>query len=817
MDSLENFSLFVHEIKSRLLSRVFKIALNKAVRAFGITDDAIRNARSFRRLFGESEGGFPTELLKVGASMWSGYMLTPFAEQQMKGWVFPYWLRKQTDPSSTSFVPHSHAYFYANKTHRNWTGLGIPGFPFESSVDVRGLVTPWAFGPSIDVWWMLGDSLICPSELENVSQEILFDLPIVKTSFDAEGVDFSLKTFMGAPQDTVVLLGMAEAENHTEDTIDAAAIISIRPYNTESISAINKITYRPGDRCFDADDKPILYLTDEPDEVILSDYLHGDVALLLRDRKRKRPPSWSVQIEEPFGLATAAAIFKLELNPGKKSAVTFACPVPENSKPPFTLILPEKKSLKVVQDELERQRELWEKSLSIGISLDVDDEIYATALKVNKTYLLLLYDGPCITPGVSTYHMMWFRDAAYLVPALERTGNLELARAILLTYPDRQTEEGFFKSHTGEWDSNGQAMWTLVNHYRMTGDEEFLKKVYPSIMKGARWLDEKRMLDLDPRDPRYGLLPAGISAEHFGLNDCYYWDDLWAIGGLLAAYEAATALGFESDARYCKRLAQDFEDAVKYSWEKVSERLGRKVIPISPSRDFDAASIGILCAVYPLNIIPPDDPAIANTVKELVNQCFHNDVHFHGLFHCGLNPYLTMHVAQYFLKRKDPYALRIFESLMSMATETMTFPEAINPLTGGGAYGDGHHGWAVADIFNFVRNLFLMEEDDKLSLLPLPKSKWLEDKKQIILKNASTTFGEVSYTIRSENAETVKIELKSKFRKAPRELEITLPFEIKAVSSDGREIVLERGTKSFQVPPTSKKIVVSVDRGTNKE
>lgn len=813
MNPLEYFSAFVREVRGRLSSRVFRIAINKAVREFGITGDAVRNVRSLRRLFGESEGGFPTELFKVGASMWSGYMLTPFAEQQMKGWVFPYWLRKQTDPSSSSFVPHSHAYFYANKTHRNWTGVGIPGFPYEASVDVRGLITPWAFGPSIDIWWVLGDDLICPSELENVSQEILFDLPIVRTFFEADGVRLSLKVFMGAPQDTVVLLGIAEAENLTKNAMDAATVVSIRPYNTESISAINKITYRPGDRCFDTDGKPILYLTDEPDEVILSDYLHGDVALLLRDKKRRRPPSWSTQVEEPSGLATAAAIFKEKLKPGKKSAVIFACPVPEGSKPPFTLILPERKSLKVAHDELDRQRKLWEESLSTGITLSVEDEVYAKALKINKTYLLLLYDGPCITPGVSTYHMMWFRDAAYLVPALERTGNLELARAILLTYPDRQTKEGFFRSHSGEWDSNGQAMWTLVNHYKMTGDIEFLKKVYPSIMKGARWLDEKRMLDLDPKDPRYGLLPPGVSAEHFGLNDCYYWDDLWAIGGLLAAGEAADALRFESDARYCKQLARDFEDSLKYSWEKVSERLGRKVIPISPSRDFDSASIGILCAVYPLNLFSPDDPAIANTVKELVDKCFYNDVHFHGIFHCGLNPYLTMHVAQYFLKKKDTYALRIFESLMSISTETMTFPEAINPHTGGGAYGDGHHGWAVADIFNFVRNLFLMEENERLLILPLSKREWLEDKKRIILKNAPTTFGEVSYTISSESVDVVRIELNAKFREAPKEIEITLPFAIETVSVDGKQIEFKRGMHSVQVSPHSKEIHLSVDRG----
>ncbi len=813
MNEVGKLGTAARELKSRALSRVFRIAINKAVRDIGITGDAVRNARSFLRLFGESDGGFPTELLKLGASMWSGYMLTPFAEQQMKGWVFPYWLRKQTDPSSSSFIPHSHAYFYANKTHRNWTGVGIPGFPYEGSIDVRGLVTPWPFGPSIDIWLMVGENLICPSELENVNQEILFDLPIVRTSFEAKGVRFSLTNFLGNPKEMVVLLGIAEAENTSKNSLNVATVISVRPYNTESISAINKITYRPADRCFDTDDKPILYLPEEPDEVLLSDYLHGDVAILLRDRKRKRPPSWSIQIEEPVGLATAAAVYRSTLKPGKKSSLVFACPLPEGSKPPFTAILPQGKSNQIARDELENQRKIWEETLSEGIALSVADSLYERPFKVNKAYLLLLYDGPCITPGVSTYHMMWFRDAAYLVPALERTGNLELARSILLTYPDRQTEEGFFRSHSGEWDSNGQAIWTLVNHYKMTGDLEFLKKVYPSIMKGVRWLDQKRMLDLDPQDPRYGLLPPGVSAEHFGLNDCYYWDDIWAAGGVLAAKEAALSLGFESDARYCQTLASGFVDSLKYSWEKVWERLGRKVIPISPFRDVDAASIGILCAIYPLDLFSADDEAIANTVEELVDKCFYKDVHYHAIFHCGLNPYLSMHAAQYFLKKRDPYALRIFESLMSMATDTMNFPEAINPQTGGGAYGDGHHGWAVADIFNFLRNLFVMEKEEKLTILPLSKKEWLDDNRQIVLSDAPTTFGVVSYAIKSENPAEVAIELSCNFRKTPEEIEINLPFKITGATVDKKRMEIKKAANKIIVPPGSKKITVSVDRG----
>src|SRR5450756_2828365 len=87
----------------------------------------------------------------------------------------------QSEPSSPSFVPHGHAWAKANLTHRNWTGVGLCGFPNEGTVDPRGLITPWFFSPSVDLWVLSGGKLTCPSELESVEQRLVDDLPIVQT------------------------------------------------------------------------------------------------------------------------------------------------------------------------------------------------------------------------------------------------------------------------------------------------------------------------------------------------------------------------------------------------------------------------------------------------------------------------------------------------------------------------------------------------------------------------------------------------------------------------------------------------------------
>ncbi|MCJ7744676.1 MAG: hypothetical protein MUP40_00100 [Actinobacteria bacterium] len=796
-----------------LTGKLKSAAVEKAIKKFSIPEDAVRNARSFKNLYGEAApGDFPTELLILGSSMWSGFALTTFAQQQMLGWILPYWLRMQSEPSSPSFVPHGHAWAKANLTHRNWTGVGLCGFPNEGTVDPRGLITPWFFSPSVDLWVLSGGKLTCPSELESVEQRLVDDLPIVQTRFEASGLTCTWTTFVAPLDGMPVVLSLAELENPGGKAKEASLAISARPYNNECIEAINSLVYGRSERCFKTDGNLLAYFPEEPDEVMLSDYTHGDVSTLLVDKARDTLPAGTHEVDEPFGLATGAAIYKMKVPAGGKTSVSFACPLMAGVRMRFGRLLPPGDSESIVRKHLEDARKNWKETVYEGMRVKVPEDRYQKAFDLDKAFLLLLFDGQVITPGVSTYHMMWFRDAAYLVPALERMGHADKARRILLTYPDRQQEDGRFRSQGGEWDSNGQAMWTLVNHWRMTGDDDFLKDIYLSLIKGARWIDMMRQKDLPADDPRRGLLPPGISAEHFGMNDTYYWDDLWSVGGLRAAADAARHLGSSGDAGYMDVVADELMRDLEASWEKVRARLGRALMPIAPFRDVDAGAIGALAAVYPLDIIPPEEEIMANTVGEIVKRCFWRDTHYHGIMHCGINPDMSIPVAMYYLRRRDPYALTIFESLWSMATDTYTFPEAINPLTGGGAYGDGHDGWSAGDIFNFVRNLFVLEEGDKLALLPLGKKEWFRDGDRIEVEGAVTLFGDISYSVASDK-EKVVFSLAADFRDPPEAIELNVPYPVVSCEVDGKKAKAPSDGGAALISPKAKKIVLGIKRG----
>ena len=180
--------------------------------------------------------------------------------------------------------------------------------------------------------------------------------------------------------------------------------------------------------------------------------------------------------------------------------------------------------------------------------------------------------------------------------------------------------------------------------------------------------------------------------------------------------------------------------------------------------------------------------------------------------HQGLNAYMTLEVAQCYLRRRDSYALEIFDSLWSMASPTLTYPEAINPVSGGGAYGDGHHGWAVAEFINFTRNLLLFEEGDRLVLLPVARPEWFEPGKRIVVEEAPTLFGEFSYTVDCE-ADAITFDLRGDLARPPSAIELNVPFAITSCEADGETVEIREGAMSVDIRPSTGKVRLFLQRG----
>lgn len=718
-------------------------------------------------------------------------LFTRFVVSTNLDWIWPFWMERQFYATSADFSSRGFNPASINTTNRNWTGIGTLETEYESVVDPRGLLTPYNNSWSLDCWIQYAGQVYSPAKFSSVEQKLLKNLPIVITTFTIKNkLQVTLTAFVEYNPDTkcTVTYQKAEVQNISGETIkDAAFAFAFRPYNTEGISLINTLHFHGGGEVF-INGRLAAVLTQIPNGVTTSSLSRGDVKHFFDEGKSNKLFDFK---KSRVGMATGIAVYKLELEPGESHSHDIRMPndpkiiakLKHNRRTEEFVTALRKKRFDV---SLKEQLNSWETKLKEGMAIKLPEQRIQDCFEANKAFMLMFYDNTYITPGPSTYHDFWFRDAAYLLNGLDKLGYHQETENVLNTYPGRIHASGFFFSQQGEWDSNGQAIWSLVEHFRLTKNKEFLQKMFPIIDRGARWIGWKAQTNLKT-DPGYkGIMPPGLSAEHFGLNDYYYWDDFWALKGLADASYTANILNKKQKNvydNYYTTLSNNIDVSLQY----VEARLGEPIMPISPSRRMDSAAIGCLASYYPCRIYKPNDIRLTNTVRHIHENFFVNGGFFHDVNHSGHGTYLHMHVAQCYLGTRDPQALPVFDWIINIASPTWCWPEAIHPRTLGGTIGDGHHGWAAADICLLIRNMLLMEEDNALIITPVVPKAWYAPGETISVSKAPTYFGNINYSIKADKNKTFTLTLANNYTEQPRCIEWNLPFTILEATVDGKK------------------------------
>jgi hypothetical protein len=369
--------------------------------------------------------------------------------------------------------------------------------------------------------------------------------------------------------------------------------------------------------------------------------------------------------------------------------------------------------------------------------------------------LVLLSPGE-IYPGPYTYRRFWFRDACLIMNALIAANLPDRARRSLERFPARQRHDGYFHSQEGEWDANGQVLWIADRLERATGTL-LPATLMRSLERGAAWIGRKRAKSKGGR--HNGLLPPGFSAEHLGPNDYYYWDDFWGIAGLkaiAAMYERRSDL---ARAVQYTNEATTFWFDVRNSLSALPKSVAAAGLPASPYRRMDAGAIGSLVADYPLHLDEVGPRNFMHTADWLWNNCRHDGGFFQDIIHSGLNAYLTLALAQTFLRQGDSRYLGLIESVAKHASPTGHWPEAIHPRTGGGCMGDGQHAWAAAEWILMMRALFVREEAEHLVVGAGVPASWFQTSERFSYGPTATAWGRVSVIFqRRDGCWFVKIE-----------------------------------------------------------
>ncbi|MFO7905521.1 MAG: hypothetical protein R6U98_22850 [Pirellulaceae bacterium] len=711
----------------------WRYIVRSIARRYGFVDPLSLMANLSR--FGEpAEVAAPIELLRAGAVFHARGLMNTSAIQHNLDWIWPFWVERQFDPKDEAFVPRAFSITHVNLTHRNWTAIGLPDVDVYPIVDPRGLLTPHWDGWSIDGWIFAADGTrLFPSRCPASHQYLDFSQGLAVTT-EVEGGAHWLRAraeVMGdAARPVCRQTWVAESRQ------PAWLAIALRPFNPEGVSFVYDVQWNTKEGGWTVDRDGWVGFSEPPERSLMSGYRRGDVSLFVPDGVESR----SVQCRA--GMATAAALYRLEPGQGRELQVsvplTRAPSLGRSRRPAITSTRPP------VETSAEAKPGSWQDALFGQAQLDVPDarmqQLYRAAVRM----LVLLTPGD-VFPGPFTYKRFWVRDAAFLLHALLCAGLHERVRRALPQLLSTQRRNGFFHSQAGEWDANGAALWTLHRYCQLTGDSpppEWRR----ALTRGGQWIINKRVRE--PKSAAHaGLLPPGFSAEHLGANDWYYWDDFWAVGGLRGAAELLGRLGDHKSSGRFRDEAEDLLAAIERSLEMTASRRPRVGIPASPYRRMDAGAVGSLAGSYPLRILPPRDPRIADTVAFLRECCFVEEGFFQDMIHSGINPYLTLHVAQVLLRDGDPGWFDLAETVAGLASPTGQWPEAVHPRTGGGCMGDGQHMWAAAEWVLAIRNAFVREEDDRIIIGSGLPAAWLKSGRKISFGPAPTRWGKITVSL----------------------------------------------------------------------
>jgi hypothetical protein len=294
----------------------------------------------------------------------------------------------------------------------------------------------------------------------------------------------------------------------------------------------------------------------------------------------------AARVSDPFGYASGAFAWELDLAPGGARVVDLVVPMHQGTSDPLSF---DAALAAATRDWLQR---LDRVDLHLPPAADPLVKTFRTAI----AHILINRDGPAIQPGSRSYARTWIRDGSLTSSALLRSGLPGPVRELIEWFAPYQFASGKIPccvdsrgaDPVPENDSHGEFLFLVAEYWRYTHDRATVEKVWPHVEKAVAYIDElrsQRRTDeyRQPAKLRYfGLLPESISHEGYSAHPVHsYWDDFFALKGLKDAADLARNLGKTAEAERWAASRDEFRTDLYASINRVMEEAKIDTIPAS--------------------------------------------------------------------------------------------------------------------------------------------------------------------------------------------------------------------------------------------
>jgi len=442
----------------------------------------------------------------------------------------------------------------------------------------------------------------------------------------------------------------------------------------------------------------------------------------------------------------------------------------------------------VLDSRLALFRSYWKSELNRNAVFDIPEN------RINNSYRLCLANNLMLTdrspinnillihPDATHYEFVWAGDSACILHAYDRLGYHKEAVSYLEYFLARQgtrKPEGDVSSADGflpgdqpglRWmGENGFMLWAMAEHYKLSGDKEWLKRVAPAMIKSADWIVRERtrtkVFERGEKPRHYGLLPKGRTSDNPEIN-YLYWTDNYSYGGLRGTADILGEIGLNAESKRLAAEADDYRACIRDSIERSIVRdVDPPFVPLGPYKNQKPTEKDLadnwysLCGpVYMVemgifNALDPKTSWINATVEKYVMTSGLPTLVRPGY----VDPHYVYNQAlSQILRSETEKFLWTFYSMFAYGQTRSTYStiECNDIFTGSsGENWDAlrqPHEHSNSRVLAMVRIALVLEEQQKLHLMAGAPRGWLESGKVIDVKNAPTYFGKVSVRAESQ-------------------------------------------------------------------
>ena len=643
-------------------------------------------------------------------------------------------------------------------------------------------------------------------------------LPIVHTSHTQDGIDYQF-TFFTAKLDDGTLVNFARvveknqssrpirtvltaATRYQNDTMNGSGTGAHRfrrpvtpahpgDYSQPGVSFNPDWVYSFSDHAFLRSGVAFYLFSDRPDE-----------RMLTLKQNYNSPIDNTPRTLHAFPTSLVGGVsYNSILAPGGERTITFRMPLVPIPEGPKT----EKILNASYEAELAQVIRNWEQIVNAGMQISVPEAKVNNTFRASLVYDLLardhIGDDYIQTVNKLHYHAFWLRDASDITNMYDLTGYSQYAAQALDFFPRFQQPNGLFLSQAGQYDAQGEVLWVYGQHYLMTHDLAFARRVFPSVERAVDWLEAARK-----SDPLHLIPPSDVKDNEYISGHITGYNFL-ALGGLKNAAMLAEAVGQPAKAA---EYRADY-DAYRADFLRALNRCaGINGGYIPPALDGDCKGgqdWGNLLGTYPEHVLAPDDPLITATLKMV-----------QGKYQEGLTTYGDGRYLHHYLMIKNTLTEIVrgeqqqpVKDLYAMLVHTSSTQEGFEFAIR--AWGDRDfdgnltpHGWFAAEYRIMLRDMMVREDGRDLHLLSVMSPAWMGAGKTIRVERAPTQFGEVGFTLTQPDDHSALINLNMQWRETPGAILLHLPWfaNVSAVSVDGQPATPVNG--AVRIPPTARQV-----------